>query len=248
MELLGISYDKTQTLRKGAVRAPDVIRKVFPKLETYVSGVDLSKVFINDLGNIYPQDVEELMEKTKILRDTEFPLIIGGDHSISFPCVKHLERIRSFVCLDAHPDCCPKSGLSHDNVTRKIAAEIGAENVFLYGIRCYSLEEKKFLDTVKINLVKNINEVRKAEAPVYLSIDFDVLDPSVMPAVGNPEPSGLSFSEVLEVVRLLSGKIAAIDFVEFTPVVSGVNEVYALIAGKLIYAAMSEIVKRREEI
>ncbi len=247
-DLFGISFDKTQTLRKGAARGPDILRKIFPKLETFVSNVDLSKVFLNDLGNIYPQDIEELMEQAKKIREAKFPIILGGEHSISFPCIKYLENIRSFVCLDAHPDCSPGLSLAHDNVTRKIAAELGSKNVFLYGIRCCSIEEKRFLDTVKINIANKLSDLKKAEAPVYLSIDFDVLDPSILPAVGNPEPSGLLFREVLDIVKLLSKKISAVDFVEFTPVVSGINEVYSLIAGKLIYATMSEIIKGRKYI
>lgn len=245
-ELLGICYDKTQTLRKGASKAPDMIRKTFPKLETYLNGIDLSeKAFIKDLGNIYPKTFEELLNQTKNkLKNSEFPLILGGEHTISYAAIKSLQHIKSFVCLDAHPDC--ENTNNHNAVVRKITGELGNENVYLYGVRCFSKKEKEYLDSSKINIIKNINQMKKIPKPIYLSIDFDVFDPSLIPATGNPEPDGLSFSDVLKTIRSLSRNISAVDFVEFTPIQSSINEIYTLLAGKFIYSVLAEIIKVRE--
>ncbi len=247
-DLLGICFDRTQTCRKGAAKAPLLIRRSFPKLETFVSGINLSeKAFINDLGNIKPKNVNDMIEETKVkLKDSKnFPIILGGEHTISFAGVKALPQIKSFVSFDVHPDCENSEG--HDGVARNIAEAIGEKNVYLYGARCRSKEENDFLKKSKINIVKSLSELKKIPAPIYLSIDFDILDPSILPAVGNPEPDGLKFKEVVEAVKVLAPKLAAVDFVEFTPLgIKELDGIYAMVAGKLVYAAMAEIVKAKE--
>jgi len=247
-DLLGICFDRTQTCRKGAAKAPLLIRKSFPKLETFFSGIDLTeKAFMNDLGNIKPSNTGDMIKTSgAILKGSNnFPIILGGEHTISMAGVKALPQIKSFVSFDAHPDCENSEG--HDGVARNIAKLIGEKNVYLYGIRCRSKEENDFLNKSKVNIVKNISELKNVPAPIYLSIDFDILDPSVLPAVGNPEPDGLRFKDVMEAVKILAPKLAAVDFVEFTPLgVKELDEIYAMIAGKLVYAVMAEIVKVKE--
>ncbi len=245
--LLGICFDKTQTCRKGAAKAPLIIRKTFPKMETFISGIDLAeKGFINDLGNIRPKDIDNMIKetRTKLENTKNFPIILGGEHTTSFAVVKSLPRINSFVCFDAHPDCENSEG--HDGVARNIFKLMGENNAYLYGVRCCSKEENDFLNKSKINIVKTLSELKKIPAPIYLSIDFDILDPSILPAVGNPEPDGLRFREVMEAVKFLAPKLAAVDFVEFTPFGTELDEIYALIAGKMIYATMAEIVRAKE--
>ncbi len=245
-ELLGICFDKTQTLRKGAAKAPDLIRKTFPKLETFINGIELSeKALIKDLGNIYPKNNRELIKQTqKKLQGCSFPIILGGEHTISFAAVSALPKIKSFVCFDAHPDC--ENTYKHDGVVRRIAES--GKNVFLYGIHCLSKQEHEYLRKSKIITIKDATQLKAIPTPAYLSIDFDVLDPSLLPTVGNPEPYGLSFKEVIEAMRMIADKINAIDFVEFTPFLQklkDLNEIYALLAGKLIYSAIAEIIKAR---
>ena len=75
-----------------------------------------------------------------------------------------------------------------------------------------------------------------------MSIDFDVLDSSIMPAVAVPEPNGLTFNQVIEGVRALAKNLVAVDFVEFLP---SENVTYTLIAGKLVYSAIAEIYKAK---
>ncbi|MFZ3076908.1 MAG: arginase family protein [Candidatus Aenigmatarchaeota archaeon] len=246
-DLFGICFDRTQTCRKGAAKAPLLIRNVFPKLETFVSGIDLSeKAFMNDLGNIKSKNIDIMIKETitKLKNSENFPIILGGEHTISLAGVKALPRIKSFVSFDAHPDCENSEG--HDGVARNIAKEIGEKNVYLYGVRCRSKDENDFLKKSKVNIVKNVSELKKIPAPIYLSIDFDILDPSILPAVGNPEPDGLKFNEVMEAVKILAPKLVAVDFVEFTPLgVKELDEIYAMIAGKMIYETMAEIVKAK---
>lgn len=248
-DLLGICFDRTQTCRKGAAKAPLLIRSAFPKLETFVSGVELTeKAFISDLGNIKPDNTDAMIKEAelKLKKPKGFPIILGGEHTISLAGVKALPQLKSFVSFDAHPDCENSEG--HDGVARNIAKVIGEKNVFIYGVRCSSKEENDFLNNSKINIIKNISVLKKIPAPVYLSIDFDIIDPAVLLAVGNPEPGGLSFREVIEAVKALAPKLAAVDFVEFAPLgIRELDDIYAMVAGKMVYAAMAEIVKAKEK-
>lgn len=244
--LLGICYDKTQTLRKGAAKAPILLRKSFPKLETFINDVELSeKAFIKDLGNIYPKDLSELLAQAKKrLAGVEFPIILGGEHTISCAVFSSLSNVKSFVCFDAHPDCENTDG--HDGVVRKIS-ETGAE-IFLYGVRCFSKKEKEYLQKSKIKVIKDLKELKNIPSPAYLSIDFDVFDPSIFPTVGNPEPAGLSFQNVINAVRVIANKIIAIDFVEFTPLRDKeLNDIYSLLAGKLIYSIIAQIIRAKRD-
>jgi len=226
--LIGIPYDKTQTFRKGAARAPDMIRGIFPKLETYINGVDLTEHFIEDFGNISIDDE---------IKTDNFPIILGGDHSITVPMVKQIKP-ENVLILDAHPDCEESEG--HDGIARQLA-EAGF-NVYLFGPRVISKKEEEYLKTGKVKIIAK-NDIKNLKN-VYLSVDFDVLDPKIMPAVGNPEPDGLTFQEVVDVVKEAAPNLIAVDFIEFTPTKKD-NEIYLSVAGKIIYSAMAEIIKKQ---
>jgi agmatinase len=245
--LLGITYDKTQTYRKGAAKAPDFLRTIFPKLETFRNGVDLSDHTIHDLDNISPESAPDIIVQTtgrlSIAGKKHFPIILGGEHTVSLGGIHGL-RPKTVVILDAHADC--EKGDGHDGVVRKIAEAVGAKNIILYGVRAFSKTEAEWLKTNKVRIAKTPAELRRAAGPVYLSIDFDVLDPSVMPAVGNPEPSGLSCEEVLAAVRALAKKLVAVDFVEYTPLGTTMDEIAGAVAGNLIYSTMAEIIRSKK--
>jgi agmatinase len=235
-ELLGILLDR-KSFRRGSHNAPIEIRRVFPQMETFINGIDLQEHGLNDLGNILPKNYNQMVTEAKIRLNQKFPIIIGGDHSISFVGVKTINP-KIYVSFDAHPDC-EAGELRYDSVTRKIAEE-GYKTV-LYGVRCFSKNEWKYIKNNNIKIA-TLEDLKKINEPTYLSIDFDVLDSSIMPAVSNPEPNGLTFSEVLDGIRALAKNLVAIDFVEFTPTENIIN---TLMAGKLIYYSLAEIVKSK---
>lgn len=229
--MIGISIDKK---RSGSARAPDEIRSAFANAETFINGVDLRDHWMKDLGNVTSQDYDEIERELKE-KLKPFPIVLGGDHSATLPAVKALKP-KVFVSFDAHPDCYPGE-LTAKSVTRKIS-ESGVKT-FLYGVRTISKDESEFLSKGGVK-VATLEDLKKISEPVYLSIDLDVLDPSIMPGVAYPEPDGLTFSQVIEGVRALAKNLVAIDFVEFVP---PENKTYALIAGKLVFSSMAEIVK-----
>jgi len=235
-ELLGILLDRKSFMR-GSHNAPIEIRRIFPQMETFINGIDLQEHGLTDLGNILPKNYNQMITEAKIRLNQKFPVIIGGDHSISFVGVKTINP-KIYVSFDAHPDCEPGE-LSYKSVTRKIAEE--GYKTILYGVRCFSKNEWEYIKTKDIKIA-SLEDLKKINEPTYLSVDFDVLDSSIMPAVSNPEPNGLTFSEVLDGIKALAKNLVAIDFVEFTPTE---NIIHTLVAGKLIYYSLAEIVKAK---
>src|SRR3972149_8169398 len=211
--LLGICFDKTQTLRKGSSKGPNELRKYFNKMETFIDGIDLADHFLKDLGNINPKDLNNVQNKVdKMLDGKSFPVILGGEHSITLSCVKRMKPDKVIV-FDAHPDLEDKD--DHTGVMRKVGREIGYKNLYLYGMRIFSKKEHEFIRKNKIKVV-DLNGLRKLKGRIYLSVDFDVFDPSLFSSVGNPEPNGITFKEFSEAVRIISRNLIAVDFVEFT--------------------------------
>jgi len=233
--LIGLPYDETQTFRKGASRAPDLIRSIFPKLETYVNDVDLTEHFIEDLGNL----TKEQLSNANI---TKFPIFIGGEHTVTEWAVDKLKP-KNVVIFDAHPDC--EDGSKHDGVTKRLAEKGYNTYIIAYGLRAISKKEQEYLNTKKVKIIDG-NEIAKLEGSTFVSFDLDILDPAILPAVGNPEPSGLSFSELISIFNMLeNANIIGVDFVEYTPTEKD-NDIYLSIAGKLIYSVMSEIIRKRK--
>ena len=234
--MLGVLLDR-KSFGRGSQEAPIEIRRIFPQMETFINGIDLEEHGMVDLGNILPKKYNEMIAEASIRLDHKFPVIIGGDHSVSYVGVK-ATKPKVFVSFDAHPDC-EDGEMRYDTVTRKIA-EDGIKTV-LYGVRSFSKNEWKYVKEKGVK-VATLEDLKKINEPVYLSIDFDVLDSSIMPAVSNPEPNGLTFSQVLEGVKALAKNLVAIDFVEFVPTK---NTTDTLMAGKLIYPSLAEIVKAK---
>jgi agmatinase len=232
--MIGVCLDRKQ-FRRGSDRAPCEIRKSFTDIETFLEGVDLQEHWMNDLGNIIPKNYDDIEAQLRKIDPKTFPIILGGDHSITLPAVKALKP-KVFVSFDAHPDC-DGSELTAKSVSRKVF-ESGFRTV-LYGVRTASKEESEFVKKNKI-MIATLEDLKKINEPVYLSIDFDVLDPSLMPDVAYPEPNGLAFNQVVEGVKALAKNLIAIDFVEFVP---SQNPTYASIAGKLVYSSLAEIIR-----
>jgi len=238
--LIGICYDRTQTLRKGAAVAPELLRAAFPKLETYISGVDLTESFIEDLGDITAENAADLFVQAggRLSLTKKFPIILGGEHTITTAAVKALKPT-TVVIFDAHPDCEDSDG--HTGILRRLV-ESGFK-VIIFGTRVVSKKEREFMKKYKIKPAK-LSDLKRIKGQAYLSIDFDILDPSILPAVGNPEPDGLKFKEVVAAIKTIAKKLVAVDFVEFTPISR--DDISQIIAGKLIYAALAEIVKAKK--
>lgn len=205
--LLGVPYDSGAVWTPGQRFGPQAIRQALENLEPEFGGKKLPAVY--DIGDLAVGP--EFAALDKRLGDTvsRIPgkfILLGGDHSISLPAIKALKP-KCVVCFDAHCDSRDEWLGSRFNAgtVMKRASEIaptvivGARQVV--GGKIIPLEKFK----------------PKEFEGCYLSIDIDVLDPSVAPGTGTPVPQGLSLERLMELTRDL--KPVAIDLVEVNPLV-----------------------------
>ena len=240
--LVGIPFDYTSTYRPGARFAPYEIRKASHSIESFsfYSKKDLCEVDLVDLGDLEVPSSPELLEEFIALdeiADSKFA-VLGGDHSVTLPILRKIrDRIESYVQLDAHLDMREEylgEKFGHASVARRAVEILGEDRVLLMGVRSASKEEYRFCLERGIEYYppedwdNGIESISSLRGEVYLSIDLDVLDSSYAPGVGNPEPMGVSPSQVIEVIRTLGKKIKAFDVVELNPLFdSGITSVLA---------------------
>jgi len=200
--LLGIPWDSTSTGRPVRY-GPLFIRQAIRELvgwdpETRFNPFE--KLKLADLGDLEVVEGDWRETEKRIidtLKGVRFPVILGGDHLISLGVVRALKP-KAIVQLDAHPDMHPEwMGNPFTHLTWAWHASKICP-VYQPACRIWAEDEK-----VRKGLPK--------KGPVYLTIDLDVLDPREAPEVGNPEPGGLTWEELLEIVRRIC-KLGLIGF------------------------------------
>ncbi len=248
--LVGVPYDGTSTFRPGSRFAPNSIREASYGIESYspYQDKDLKDAKFFDIGDI-PVSYSNIDLNFKTIESFIFKLILkgkkvismGGEHLISYPIIKAFKRkFKELVVIhvDAHSDLANTfrgESFSHATVMRRVAELIGFENLFQLGIRSL-LKEDKILPKRKENMCMfNLDKAEKflketGDKPIYLSLDLDVLDPSILPGTGTPEPGGVDFKELLRFILLLKDyRVAGADIVELSPHydTSGVSSITA---------------------
>jgi len=241
--VLGVPYDRTSTYRSGSKFAPAAIREASANIETYSmrTGVDVEDLKICDLGDLNVTDSpSETIERIRlvvgeIISDGKIPVMLGGEHSISLGGVKAIGKDATVVDFDAHMDL--RDGyngepLSHAAVMRRIAEHIGPERIVQIGTRAVCKEELEFAKAnhvsgiTALQLHKNpmenslglLREMLRGRRQIYLTVDMDVLDPAYAPAVGNPEPEGLSSNVLLSLLEeVCKLNVIAVDLTEVSP-------------------------------
>ncbi len=262
--LVGVPYDGTSTFRPGSRFAPDSIREASYGIESYspYQKKDLRDIKICDLSNIplsfgdksLNLRIVESFVKRFYKRGKKL-LFLGGEHLVTYPIVKAIkERISDLAILhiDAHSDLADSyrgERLSHATVMRRVAELIGFENLFQLGIRSMTKHDELLPFRDRNMCTFNLADVeefagRLKGKKVYLSLDLDVLDPSVLPGTGTPEPGGVSYKELLDALLVLGGlDIVAADIVELSPHYdhSGISSITAAsIARELIILLASQ--------
>ncbi|OQX92345.1 MAG: agmatinase [candidate division Zixibacteria bacterium 4484_95] len=237
--ILPIPYELTLTYEPGARNGPQAIISASRHLETYDETLELdpSSVGIATLPEIEqvvssPKEMQDIIYKKsmKILDDGKFLLSLGGEHSITIALVKgHKEKYNnlSVLHIDAHTDLRDSyqgSRFSHACVMARVAEMAPFITV---GVRSFSNDdnERKYSDRIiKISEYrKNPDIFEKIIANlsenVYITVDLDSFDPSVMPAVGTPEPGGLNWEEMMSIINAtaLKKRIVGGDIVELSP-------------------------------
>jgi len=236
--ILGCPYDGSASFRPGARFGPSAIRRASWGIETYSPYLnqDLSQLSIHDMGDLELPPGEkkislDLIRKAvrKILSGNKFPILLGGDHLITLPIVEELvqnyPRLQ-IVHIDAHTDLREEylgESASHSTVMRRLIDHIGEGRLFQTGIRSGTEEEFKLARKMKSivpfdssSLSSMVKRIRNR--PVYITLDLDVIDPSLLPGVGTPEPGGLMFQELISLLKKLQPlHVIGFDIVELTP-------------------------------
>jgi len=189
-----------------------------------------------------------------VLARRRLPVVIGGEHTVSLGAVRALARKGDcfVVSFDAHADLRDSyqgSKMSHACVLRRASELAGC---CAFGIRSMSREEDEAAAASRIRLF-HADALRRLDVDaldldfipdnVYLSIDVDVLDPSIMPATGTPEPGGLGWYYLMDLLRrIVSGrKVLGFDIVELCPLAG--NPAPDFTAAKLVYKVMGMIIR-----
>ena len=171
------------------------------------------------------------------------PIVLGGDHSITYPVMRAFHRHLiglTIVHFDAHGDLYDEfegDRFSHACPFARIMEEGLASRLLQVGIRTLTAHQR---DQARKFGVEIYDGTRWAEAPLesvtaplYLSIDLDVLDPAHAPGVSHPEPGGLSTREVLSLIHRLPCAVSGADIVEYNPT-NDVRDLTARVAAKMI--------------
>jgi agmatinase len=241
---LGAPFDSTSCFRTGSRYAPDSIRQASYNFETYYRryGLDLEDLRISDAGNLeFCSDPGEYWETLRsaipALPKDAAKIVLGGDHSITPPVVEALARKGEIgvVVFDAHLDLRESFGgteMSHACTSRRILEILNGDlsRYVSIGIRSGSKEEYAYAEEIGLKFYSSfdveeigIDQVLKSAAQhlsperLYLSIDFDVLDPAYAPGVGNPEPFGISPADLRRAIELLAPKAIGLDITEISP-------------------------------
>ncbi|MFZ1947131.1 MAG: agmatinase [bacterium] len=261
--ILPVPYDATSTYTPGSRRGPQAIIDASRNLEVYdheldaepasagVATLDEVPVVVGDpalMVAAVEAAVGEIADRGRI------PVVLGGEHTVSLGAVRALARCAKFgvVSLDAHADLRDSyqgSPLSHACFLRR-ASEVA--QCCALGVRSISAEEADHLKTSTTKVFyadamfrQGIDTLGLDFIPqtVYLSIDVDVLDPSIMPATGTPEPGGLGWYDAVGLLtRIVRGRrVIGFDVVELCPAAG--NPAPDFTAAKLAYKLMGAIVK-----
>ncbi len=254
--LFGAPFDGTTSLKPGTRFGPHAIRSESYGLESYspYQDKDIIDSSVFDSGDIEfcfgntERVLNEIENRTStIIGDGKLPFMVGGEHLVTLGAVRAAARAYPglhIIHLDAHADLRDDylgEKLSHASVIRRCHEILGDGRIFQFGIR--SGERSEFLWSKAGHTTMNMYDFatldgileKLKEEPVYLTVDLDVLDPSVFPGTGTPEAGGVSFDQLRRAVTDICSRcrIAGCDVNELSPLYdqSGVS---TAVAGKII--------------
>lgn len=231
--MLGMPFDGTVSYRSGSRFAPEQIRLASWGLEEYSPRFDkhLEDVNFHDagdlefpLGNTYKSLdlIEENVEQ--IYKDGKRVFGIGGEHLVTLPEIKAVAKFHkdlAIVHFDAHTDLREEylgEEMSHSAVIRHASKIVGPENLKQIGIRSGMKEEWEFMKkhNTLIHEYSGLDELKGKK--IFVTVDLDCLDPSVMPGTGTPESGGMRFNELMGWFEYLKNfDIVGADVVELAP-------------------------------
>jgi len=258
--IVPVPYDETSTWMKGADRGPDAIMEASVNLEFYDIETG-TEAHLQGIHTVAPVTEKESPEKlveavfiqvSGLLDQGKFPVVVGGNHTVSIGSAKafarHFSNL-SILQLDAHSDLRPEYEGSTFNHACAMARMRESAPIVQVGIRSMSKEEAPLADPERIfsahQLFKDKSGYERAiemlSEDVYITIDLDVFDPSLMPSTGTPEPGGPEYRELMNFLNEVAGRknVVGFDVVELCP--SPVNKAPDFVAARIIYQLLSYV-------
>ena len=253
IRLVGLPTDSHSSFLRGPAQAPDAIRAALASdhaNNASESGLELgTDILVEDVGDLAlgenEQDIDLIVEAARNAaadRGT-VPIFLGGDHMVSHPIVAGIASVVGPVNIlhfDAHPDLYDDFGgdpLSHASPFARIMERGLAKRLVQVGIRTMNSHCRDQVARFGVEVVEMREfapeRVPIPDAPLYISIDLDALDPAFAPGVSHHEPGGLSVRDILAVLHRVEQPIIGADLVEYNPQ-RDINGMTAVVAAKLI--------------
>lgn len=267
--VLPVPYDGTSTWKKGADRGPEAILAASANMELYdiPTRSEVWRRGIHTLPAIrHRGGPDELADKVqtsmaKAFADGKFPVLLGGEHSVSigaFRAAAGAFPSLSILQIDAHGDTRESYHGSPCNHACVMARARELCSITQVGIRAIDVEEVAAMKPKRVFFAHDIVGVRdddkwidqvvkQQSENVYVTIDLDAFDPSIVPATGTPEPGGLQWHQVERLLHKLCKRrnVVGLDVVELLPTPG--QWASEFVAAKLVYRALSEIFANRGE-
>ena len=252
--IIGIPFDANSSFLKGAALAPQQIRFMNKEgsANSYSeNGMDINEgVQYHDHGDIYFEDTDPAKAfniiRSKIeslLIDNEKIISIGGDHSVSYPVISSFadkyEKL-NILHLDAHADMYDNfdnNPYSHASPFARIMETGKINSLMQVGIRTSTTHLREQAERFNVTVIEmkdfNSDFLRTLKAPLYISIDLDVLDPAFAPGISHYEPGGMTSRQLLEIIQNIPVDIVGADLVELNPT-RDVNNMTAMVGFKIL--------------
>lgn len=256
--LVPVPYDGTSTYGKGADKGPEAILDASENMELYDIETD-SEVYLQGI-HIAPAVTESSSPEAMVdaveasistyLEDDKFVTMLGGEHSVSIGAIRAFAKKYddlTVLQLDAHSDLRPEYHGSACNHACALHEASKTTNLVQVGIRSMDAVELPFLNKDKLFTSYDIRAnnywqedvVNCLGDNVYITIDLDAFDPSIMPSTGTPEPGGLLWNETLDLMKKVfrHSNVVGFDIVELAPL-EGLSSP-DFMAAKLYYKLLS---------
>lgn len=254
--LIPVPYDGTSTWQKGADKGPEAfldasenmeLYDIETKTEVYKKGVYLAPPVTE---NSSPEKMVEAVYKTtkNYIKQDKFVTLFGGEHSVSIGSIRAFKdsfEDLTVVQLDAHADLRPEYEGSKCNHACALHEASNTTNLIQVGIRSMDISEKDHMDENQVYFAHDLYEdwmddaIGQMTPNVFITIDLDAFDPSIMPSTGTPEPGGLFWYETLDFLRMMFKKknVVGFDIVELCP--NKEERSSDFLAAKLYYKMLS---------
>jgi agmatinase len=272
--LVGVPWDASSSFERGAALGPPAIRRALWSPSTNSSteaGVAVEAERLDDRGDlVLPEDAAAARAAIEaavraVLSDGGVPIVLGGDHSITYPVLRAFcdRPVATILHVDAHGDlydefplpgpgeapgrgdryshACPFARIMEDGLTSRLA-QVGIRTVTPH------LRTQAARFGVEVYGMDRFREtpVEALPGPLYVSLDLDGLDPAFAPGVAHPEPGGLSTRDVVELIHRIHAPIAGADIVELNPR-HDVRELTARVAAKLLKELVAVAIRNTPE-